>query len=60
MQVMESFGVERLMYGGDWPVVLLAGSYLSWLLAFEELTMGLSNDELLQIYNRNADRIYQI
>ena len=60
MQVMESFGVERLMYGGDWPVVLLAGSYLSWSLAFEDLTKGLSNYELLQIYNRNADRIYQL
>jgi len=57
MQVAESFGIERLMYGGDWPVVLLAGSYLSWSLAFEELTKGLSNNELLQIYN---SRIYQI
>ena len=60
MQVAESFGIERLMYGSDWPVVLLAGSYLSWSFAFEELTKGLSNNELLQIYNRNADRIYQI
>jgi L-fuconolactonase len=60
MQVVESFGVERLMYGGDWPVVLLAGSYLSWSLAFEELTEGFSNNELLQIFNKNADRIYQL
>ncbi len=25
--VFESFGVERLMYGSDWPVALLAGTY---------------------------------
>ncbi len=60
LRVLESFGVGRLMYGGDWPVVLLAGSYLSWSSAFEELTKGLSNNELLQIYNSNADRIYQL
>jgi len=60
MQVVESFGLERLMYGGDWPVVLLAGSYLSWSRTFEELTEGFSNNELLQIYNKNADRIYQL
>lgn len=60
MHVVESFGIERLMYGGDWPVVLLAGSYLSWSMAFEKLTKGFSNHELLQIYNMNADRIYSL
>lgn len=25
--VVEAFGVDRLMYGSDWPVALLAGSY---------------------------------
>ena len=25
--VFEAFGIERLMYGSDWPVSLLAASY---------------------------------
>ncbi len=25
--VLEAFGIDRLMYGSDWPVCLLAGSY---------------------------------
>jgi len=36
MFVFEAFGVERLMYGSDWPVCLLAGSY--------EQVFGLLND----------------
>src|SRR5207253_7913025 len=25
--VLENFGIDRLMFGSDWPVCLLAGSY---------------------------------
>ena len=25
--VLEAFGTERLMYGSDWPVCLVAGNY---------------------------------
>ncbi len=29
--VIESFGFDRIMYGGDWPVSELAGKYTDWL-----------------------------
>ena len=29
--VIECFGPDRILYGGDWPVSELAGSYLQWL-----------------------------
>ena len=57
---MEQFGVDRLVYGGDWPVVLRAGAYRSWSKAFEKLTRGLSEDELEKVYHLNADRIYNL
>jgi len=58
--VIESFGFERIIYGGDWPVVLRAGSYQSWVSAFEQLTQEFSQDELTQLYHLNAEQIYQL
>lgn len=57
---IEKFGFDRLVYGGDWPVVLRAGSYISWAKAFEKLTAKFSKDELYKLYHVNADRIYQL
>lgn len=58
--IIERFGFDRIVYGGDWPVVLLAGSYLSWSRAFEKLTRSFSKHELHKLYHLNADRIYQL
>ena len=60
MHTIEQFGVDRLVYGGDWPVVLRAGSYLSWSKAFEKLTRSLQKPDLQKIYYQNADRIYNL
>jgi len=58
--VIEQFGFDRIVYGGNWPVVLRAGSYLSWSRAFEELTSNFSKTELRKLYHLNANRIYQL
>jgi L-fuconolactonase len=58
--VMESFGPDRVVYGGDWPVVLRAGSYMDWMQAFLTLTTDLSEDEKQLLYFKNAERIYKI
>ena len=60
LYVIEQFGTDRLIYGGDWPVVLRADSYRSWSKAFEKLTKGFSKNELNKIYHKNADRIYHL
>jgi L-fuconolactonase len=57
---IERFGFDRIVYGGDWPVVLLAGSYRSWSRAFEKLTRSFSKEELHKLYHLNADRIYRL
>jgi L-fuconolactonase len=60
MHVCEQFGTGRLVYGGDWPVVLLGDSYQAWSDAFDRLMTGFSKDELSMIYHENADRIYNL
>ncbi len=58
--VLEAFGPERLMFGSDWPVCVLAGSYGEVVSAAEELTADLSADERAMIFGGTAQRIYQL
>ncbi len=60
LYVIEKFGMDRLVFAGDWPVVLMAGSYKSWSRAFEKITGQFSDEELHKIYYKNADRIYRL
>ncbi len=58
--VKEAFGPERVVYGGDWPVVLRAGTYMEWMQAFLALSAALSHSEKELLYFKNAERIYRI
>jgi len=58
---MLSFGVDRLMFGSDWPVCLLAGSYAEALNALRTvLDPQLSKDQQAAVYGLNAVRFYQL
>jgi L-fuconolactonase len=54
------FGVGRLMFGSDWPVCLLAGSYHAVLGGLIEALPALSPGELDQVLGMNALRTYQL
>lgn len=57
---LEAFGAERLLFGSDWPVCLLAGSYDDpWTLC-EQATVALSRDEQAAIFGGNACRLYTL
>jgi L-fuconolactonase len=57
----ESFGPDRLMFGSDWPVCLLAASYPDVFgLARELLTGLLSQSELDAVFGANAIRVYRL
>lgn len=57
---LEVFGTNRIMYGGDWPVVLLAGSYKDWLSALRQIINELSEDEKKRLFYGNAKKIYRL
>jgi len=57
---LELFGPERLMWGSDWPVCLLAASYLEWYQALAELLSPLSSDERRMILGGTAARVYRL
>jgi L-fuconolactonase len=56
--VVKCFGPQRMLWGSDWPVVNLAGSYASWFAATETLLADLSAKEKADIFGGNAARIY--
>lgn len=58
-EAVDAFGPDRLMYGGDWPVCLLAGGYTR---TFEGLhaALDVSDDELDQIHRRTAESWYRL
>jgi len=57
---LELFGAERLMYGSDWPVCLLATSYDEVIGIIKEWLASLSSTERGAIMGGNAQRVYQL
>lgn len=58
--VVESFGTARLMFGSDWPVLLLAGSYGQWKNLLQRYAQQFSPQEQQQLFNDNALRFYKL
>jgi L-fuconolactonase len=56
--VLEAFGTNRVMFGGDWPVVLLAASYENWVETALNATKSLSEDEKNLVFYQNAKTFY--
>lgn len=55
--VIKSFGASRVMWGSDWPVLELNGSYSSW---HETAQTCAENAEKDQIFGGTAAQFYQI
>jgi len=58
--VLEAFGVERLVYGSDWPVCLLAGTYDQALAVIETYLEALPTEARQAIMGGNAARFYNL
>jgi L-fuconolactonase len=52
------FGSQRVMFGGDWPVMLQASTYARWIEAFGELIAHLPLDSQREICSETAQRVY--
>lgn len=58
--LIECFGPQRLMWGSDWPVALLASDYQRWLETAQTLIRGLQEPERSQVMGTNAMRFYKL
>ena len=54
------FGPARMIFGSDWPVCLMAGTYESWLKTARNLTKHLTPADQAAIFGANARRFYRL
>ncbi|WP_406069143.1 amidohydrolase family protein [Micromonospora sp. NBC_01638] len=57
---LDVFGPDRLMFGSDWPVCLLATSYTRWVEVLADLLDPLRDDERAAIWRQTARRAYRL
>ena len=58
--VIEAFGIDRVMFGSDWPVCLTAATYQQSCLILEHNTMHLSDAEKEKLWGLNAAKFYKL
>ncbi len=58
--VFEAFGTDRLMFGTDWPVMLLSGMYVQWKSLLEKYMENMHEEAKENVFGGNAQRFYQV
>ncbi|MPY56131.1 amidohydrolase family protein [Streptomyces spongiae] len=56
--LLSAFGPERLMFGSDWPVCVLAGGWNRWAATVDELLCGCSGTETEAVLAGTATAFY--
>ena len=58
--IFDAFGTDRLMFGSDWPVVLLSGMYVQWKSLLEKYMENFAQEDRQKIFGENAIRFYKL
>ncbi len=59
-QVIASFGWDRVVWGGDWPVCTLKTTLGRWVGVTRELVRGATVEQQQKLFYLNAERIYRL
>ena len=57
---IDAFGIDRVLFGGDWPVVTLAGTYREWLTALRAVIGRRPEADQKKLLHDNAARFYGV
>jgi L-fuconolactonase len=58
--VIDCFGFDRVMYGGDWPVAYQATEYPRWVETLAWAVAGCTETELKKLFRQNALSFYRL
>lgn len=58
--LLACFGPDRLIFGSDWPVLMLAGPYGVWIAMVRGFLAGLDEAERVAVMGGNAARVYRL
>lgn len=57
---LDSFGPERCIFGGDWPVVLLGSTLSKWIDTVKRVVAKRPQAEQHKLFHQNAERLYRL
>ena len=57
---LDTFGPDRVIFGGDWPVCLLGGSYKDWLTTLRTLIANRPVADQKKLLHANAAAFYRL
>ena len=57
---LASFGPDRVMFGGDWPVCNLSSSFAGWVSCLKTIVKDSSLTNQRKLFHDNADRFYKL
>lgn len=55
---LDTFGPDRVVFGGDWPVCLLGGTLARWIEILQQIVASRPSDEQRKLWAENAIRFY--
>jgi L-fuconolactonase len=58
--VLDEFGPDRVVFGGDWPVCTLGAPLSDWVQALREVVSFRPYEEQNKLFHHNALRIYRL
>ena len=58
--VFEAFGTDRLVFGSDWPVMLVSGIYAQWKSLLEKYMENFEAEEREKVFGLNAEAFYNL
>ncbi|MFD1163721.1 amidohydrolase family protein [Hwangdonia seohaensis] len=58
--VFNAFGIDRILYGSDWPVCLLAAQYQEQLHIVQNYVKDFSKEEQSKVFGLNAVKFYNL
>lgn len=58
--VLDSFGPDRVMFGGDWPVCTLGGTFRQWVEALRTIVRDRPEADRRKLFSANAERVYRL
>ena len=59
-ETLRIFGIDRCMYGSNFPIEKLWTSYDDLFRTLQEVTSNLSESDVNAIFNDNAERYYRL
>jgi predicted TIM-barrel fold metal-dependent hydrolase len=57
---LDTFGPDRVMFAGDWPVCTQVGSFKEWLTALQTIVKDRSDEQQQKLFYDNAVKVYAL